>query len=299
MDKNRENLMIILLFTVALVWGLGFVMTKLALENISPIMLNILRFSIASFIMFFVYFKKVITLKLKEIAYGALTSLFMALGFGFQTYGMMYTSASNSALITGLNVVLVPFFAWLFYKKHPPFKAFFSAILAFLSISLLSFRGFSKINIGDLLCFFCAISFAIHFIVLNETSKIVDSSVLVFLQLFFSSIIFIFIGLLFDRKGLTANNFNKDIVFPLIMLCLFSTCYAYIIQTNAQKFVSPSKVSLILSTESLIGSVLSVAFGLEAFSWLLAVAVIGVSSALVIAEYPEKSKPLASFNKNK
>lgn len=293
-DKNREKLMIILLFSVALVWGLGFVMTKIVLENIKPAMLNILRFSVASVIMFCLYYKKIIRLKWKEIGYGALTSVFMSLGFGLQTYGMLYTSPSNSALITGLNVVMVPFFAWIFYKKRPPVKAFISAFLAFISISLLSFRGFSKINFGDLLCFLCAVCFAIHFIILSKTSKLVDAHALAFLQMFFASIIFIIVGFAFDREALYTNTFNKSVIFPLIMLCLFSTCYAYIIQTNAQKYVAPSKASLILSTESLLGSVLSVIFKLETFSWYLAIAVVGVSVSLIIAEFPEKTIVLPS-----
>lgn len=290
--------MLILLFTVAIVWGFGFVFTKMVLECFSPALLNLLRFTVSAVVLFILFFKKIIALKPKDWAIGALTSLFMTLGFAFQTYGINSTSPSNAALLTGLNLVMVPFFAWIFYKKRPPIKAFVVAILAFVSISFLSIKGLSTINIGDLLCFLCAISFAIHFIVLSKTSLLIDPSALAFLQMFFAAVFFAVVGFVFDYKAMVTFTFNNKLIFPLISLCLLSTCYAYIIQTRAQRIVAPSKVSLIMSTESLLGTFFSVLLGFEKLTWYLAVAGFGVALALIISEWPSRQE-LPSIASNK
>lgn len=286
--KKQQNIMIVLLFAVALIWGLGFVLTKQLLDYLSPMLINILRFGIATVIMFCLYFKKIIRLKWKEIGIGAVSSIFLTIGFVLQTYGIKFTSTSNSALLTGLNVVIVPFFAWILYKKHPPIKSFVAAIIAFLSIALLSFGGVSQINIGDLLCFLCAISFAMHYIVISKTSSLVDTSALAFLQMFFATLAFIIIGFVFEPQAIITSTFNSSVFLPIIILGVFSTCFAFVIQTTAQKYVSPSKTSLILSTESTFGAILAVILKMDAISWYLALSIIGVTIALIISEYPTK-----------
>lgn len=282
------------MISVAVIWGLGFVFTKVVLSFISPALLNILRFSLASAALFAIFPKKVLALKRKEWLIGAITALPMAAGFALQTYGINKTSPSNAALITSLNIVMVPFLAWAFFKTRPPKKAFFAAFLAFACIAVLSAGGFSSLNVGDLLCFFCAVAFAVHFIVLGKTSSEVDLQALSFLQMFFAAVFFLIIGLAFDFKALTEFTFDKSIIFPLFSLCFLSTAYAYVIQTRAMSVVSPSKTSLVLSLEALFGSLFSVIFGIDKFTWPLAVAMFGMTAALVISERPQKSLPAPS-----
>ena len=283
--SKQEKIYTALLFSVAIIWGFGFVFTKTVLRFMSPSLLNIIRFSIASVIMFCLFFKKIIRLKAKDWLWGSLAGLLICAGFALQTYGMNLTSASNGALLTGLNLVMVPFFAWIFGKKRPPIKAFFAAVIAFGSIALLSINSASKLNIGDLLCFLCAVAFALHFIVLSKISKIIDAGALAFMQMFYPMIFFYIIGFGFDFSSLSTFTYDKSMLLPLFSLSVLSTAYAYIIQTRAQVFVNASKTSLIVSTESLFGAVFAVLLGLDAFSWQLAVATVGVTVAVIIAEW--------------
>lgn len=287
MDKSskQEKTYTFLLFTVAIVWGFGFIFTKTALNFMSPALLNIIRFSVASLIMFALFFKKIIRLKPKEWLWGGVAGALVTAGFALQTYGMNLTSASNGALLTGLNLVMVPFFAWTMEKRRPPIKAFIAAILAFASIALLSVGGASKLNLGDILCFLCAVAFALHFIVLSKVSKTVDSGALAFMQMFYPMIFFFIIGFGFDFASLTTFSYDKSLLIPLFSLSVLSTAYAYIVQTRAQVYVNSSKTSLIVSTESLFGAVFAVIIGLDPFSWQLAVATVGVTVSIIVAEW--------------
>lgn len=273
-----------MLAVVAVVWGFGFVFTKQVLYFITPAMLNIFRFSISAIVMFFLFAKKIVKLTKRQWLNGIFAGIIMASGFGFQSYGIALTSPSNAALLTGLNVVMVPFFAWALYKKRPPIRSFLAAVLAFVSISFLSFGGISKINIGDLMCFFCAVAFAVHYVVLSKITKDADSSALAFVQMLTAAIIYVFIGTVFDLDALKSSSYDNSLLLPMFSLCILSTGFAYVVQTNAQKVVPPSSVSLILSCESVLGAIFSVIMGLDAFTWYLAVAAVGVAMALFVSE---------------
>lgn len=289
-ENRKKNLLIFLLATVALVWGLGFVFTKQVLNYMSPAMLNICRFVLSSVILLVLFFKKIVKLTKKQWLSGVFAGLIMSLGFGLQTYGVNLTSPSNSALLTGLNVVMVPFFCWAVYKKRPPKKAFASAILAFSSIAFIGVKGFSKLTLGDLLCFLCAVAFAMHFIVLDKITKDADPTALAFVQMLTGAVIFTFIGLVFDFQSLKASTYDDSLILPMFTLCILNTGYAYWVQSNAQTIVSPSTTSLILSCESIIGAIFSVILGLDEFTWYLAVAAIGVTIALFISQIDFKKK---------
>lgn len=291
--QGKSAINTILLFSVAVIWGIGFVVTDVVLDGgMSPILLNVFRFSIASLVMPCLFFKKIAKLTLKQVGYGALTAVFMTLGFGLQTVGMKYTSPANTALITGLNVVMVPFFAWIARKQRPAVKVFIAAALSAVSTALLSLNGLSGLNFGDFLVFLCGVSFAVHFIVLDYTSKKIDAGALAFLQMIFATFFFIIYGLIFDFGGFTLVGVTAKAYWLTLELALLSTCYAYIIQTAMQKKVSPSYASLILSTEALFGAVFSVIFGKDAFSVYLLFAVLGTTAAIILVEYNPKRNAL-------
>lgn len=294
-ESNKKKMIYVLLAAVAVIWGFGFVFMKQVYAYISPAMLNICRFAISAAVMFPVFFKKIIKLNKKQWLNGVFAGFFMALGFGLQAYGMRITSAGNSALLTGLNVVMVPFFAWIFYKKRPPIKSFAAAIIAFSGIAFLGFGGFARLNFGDLLCFFAAIAFAMHFIILDKITKNADSSALAFVQMLTCTVIFLFIGLVFDMEDLKACTYDNSLLFPMFSLCVLSTGFAYYVQSMAQTIVPPSKVSLILSCESVLGAIFAVLVGQDSFTWYLGVAVAGMAVALFVSEADFKRKqPLPS-----
>lgn len=289
-ESVKKNLMYLLIASVAVIWGFGFVFMKQVYAYITPAMLNVMRFAISAVVMFALFFKKIVKLNKKQWLSGFIAGLFMALGFGLQSYGMNLTSAGNSALLTGLNVVMVPFFAWIFYKKRPPIRSFAAALIAFAGIAFLGFGGFSKLNLGDLLCFLCAIAFAIHFIVLDKVTKDADPTALAFVQMLTCAVVFTIVGLAFDFKALTSCTYSNSLLFPMFSLCVLSTGYAYYVQSNAQKVVPPSKVSLMLSCESVLGATFAVLLGQDKFTWYVGVAVAGMACALIVSELRIKRK---------
>ena len=98
---------LLMLFTVA-VWGSTFVLIKAALADASPAAFNLARMTLAFLVLAIAYHRSWRGIRPWHIAAGALVGLCLAAGYQFQTIGLVYTTPSKSAFITGLVVVLVP-----------------------------------------------------------------------------------------------------------------------------------------------------------------------------------------------
>src|SRR5580704_12047450 len=135
MPHRRHNLLAhILLIGVVLIWGCTFPLVKSALNDISPLLFNLLRMMLAALVLLLINFKEL---------RGLTAGLFLALGYSFQTTGLAHTTPSKSAFLTGLVVVLVPILA-LIPRVAPPTSpkpnaiVFLGAILAFVGLILLT-----------------------------------------------------------------------------------------------------------------------------------------------------------------
>jgi drug/metabolite transporter (DMT)-like permease len=139
------------LLLVAMVWGGGFVVTKNALDVITPLYFLAIRFSNAGLLMALIFIKKLRKVTWQDIKRSSIVGTFLALGFIAQTLGANLTTPAKSSFITGLNVVLVPFIMILFTKKFPGKKAVITAVAAFLGLSLISVNEQLAIGAGDFL----------------------------------------------------------------------------------------------------------------------------------------------------
>src|SRR6185503_3316259 len=197
----------ILMTLVVAVWGSTFVVIKGALADASPVAFNLIRMALAFALLAIGYHGAWRKIQRRHIAAGALVGLCLAAGYQFQTIGLVRTTPSKSAFITGLVVVLVPLFSTVPAlrppgARAPRWNAFLGAALAFGGIVLITappaagasgsvsafLPDFSSINVGDLLTLGCSISFAFHCIALGHTSPRISFQPLAILQVGFCAL---------------------------------------------------------------------------------------------------------------
>ncbi|WP_418965162.1 EamA family transporter, partial [Cetobacterium sp.] len=117
---KRESFSKLLLLLVAMIWGSGFPATKIILDSgIRPFEFLGIRFFITAIVMFIIMRIKRIKIEKNEMNLGVIAGLVLFLAFAFQTVGLVYTTSSKNAFITGANVIFVPYIAWIFTKEKP------------------------------------------------------------------------------------------------------------------------------------------------------------------------------------
>lgn len=255
----------VLLLVVAAIWGTGFIATQIAIDaGFSSQFIMLVRFSVAAIIFGIAFRKCLQTMKKTDLAGGFLCGVLLFSSFFLQTVGLKYCTPSNNAFITATNIIFVPFLSWAVFRMYPQRKAFIGAILCFAGVWILSWQPsdaavfFGK---GELLTLGGAVCFAFHTVCLGYFARNVDTKKLNFIQLATAAIFSVLFFVVGDRN--IAQFLPTKYHLSVLYLAFFSTCIAYFIQTAAQKHLPPSRVAVIIATESLFASMLSVALGFE------------------------------------
>ncbi|MBD2634210.1 MAG: DMT family transporter [Limnothrix sp.] len=142
----------IALLVAGVLWGSTYVVVKSSLEAVSPSVLMLVRFGIATIALLPITLWSGLP---KNSAAWAVTGrgglelgFWMALGYVAHTIALQYTTAGRSAFITALYVVLVPLLTGVAGQRLFP-KVWWAAAIAALGVALLSYDG-APPNIGDL-----------------------------------------------------------------------------------------------------------------------------------------------------
>lgn len=294
MTKQIKADIALLLVTIG--WGASFILTKNSLAELPTYNFLAIRFFLAFFISSAIYFKKMIKIDKATLKYGLLLGVLLYAHYAFQTVGLNYTTASKSAFITGLNVILVPIFSAVLLKNIPSRKVRISATLAMIGLALLTLnQKLGGVNIGDIYTFICAVLFAFYILLVGKYTKNVDSITLAIIQLGLVGLLSVITS--FILKENATLNVSIEGWINITILAVVCTSGAYIVQSVAQKFTTPNHTALIYTGEPVFAGI----FGFLLYGERLGVkgtfGALLIVSGMLMAEVDFK-KMLIKKNKN-
>ncbi|MEY8431811.1 DMT family transporter [Lachnospiraceae bacterium 48-42] len=251
----RKNLAIAGLIAVTVIWGGGFVASDMALESLRPFQIMTIRFLLASFLMGTASIRKLKGMKSGEIRAGILMGAALFMGFAFQIVGLQYTTPSKNAFLTALNVVMVPFIAFVILKKKVGARSIAGAVMAIVGVGLLSLEKNLTLGIGDALTLVCAAGFAFQIFFTSEFVKKYRAVALNFVQML-TAVLLSFVSLFLFQE--TEFHVTAKGWLSVLYLGVISTALCYLLQTASQKYVDETKAAIILSMESVFGTLFSI-----------------------------------------
>lgn len=270
-----------MLLVTAIVWGSGFVITAIALEYLTAYQVMAGRFLLASIILTVLFGYRLKKASKSVIWKGVLLGTILYVAFALQTVGLQYTTPSKNAFLTAVNVIIVPLIAFAVYKRRIDGYEIIGSIIAIVGIGFLSLQGSLTMNIGDALSLACAVAFAFDIFCTNLFVQKEDAIALTIIQFITAA----FLGVLVVvSQGDIPTNLEKEAIYSIIYLGIFSTTLAYLFQNVANQYTSATKAAIILSTESFFGMVLSVIFLHEVLTSRMVVGAVLILLAILIAE---------------
>ena len=282
-DREKEKIGTIVAFIIVIIWGYSFVAVKNVVEYVPPFYTVAIRKIVGALFLHFMFFRRMLKTSIRDVMISIPIGLALFSGFALQTSSSQYMSAGKVAFYTGSMVVFVPFFAWIIAKKKPTNTAFIGAFIAFLGLAVLTFKDVGVIEIADITAILCAVMFALQIVLISISIDKISSIRLAVLQIYisgFTSLLFaIFIEEPPDLLALPSN-----IIYSLIYLSVACTGIAYLLQNIAQKFINPSKASLIMSLESFLGAFFGIIFLSEPLTRNLVVGGILIFLAILVSE---------------
>ena len=288
--KNYKGELLMLI--TALMWGSGFVGMAKGLEHWTVLQLMAGRFLIASIILRIIFYKKLKLITLSVLWKGALLGFILFVAFALQTWGLEYTTPSKNAFLTAINVIIVPIIAYVIYKRRIDRFEFIAAGVAIAGIGFLSLQDSLTINIGDMLSILCAIGFAFDIFYTNVFVKAEDALALTIVQ-FYSATIFSVVGVLV--LGQVPTTYSNEGFAIMLYLAVFCTVIAYVCQNIGMQYANPTKSAIILSLESLFGTIFSVLLLNELLTGRMLFGCVLIFFAILFAEVKPTFKRKKSF----
>lgn len=252
-----------MLLFVAVVWGLAFVVQRLAAAEVGLFTFNGVRFLLGALALTPLLLLKrrvggagpVRTAEPKERARTRLgllaAGVLLMLGAAFQQAGLKFTSAGNAGFITGLYVVLIPVFLAIGWRRAPKGITWLAAALAATGLFLLSTGGRMQINRGDLLELIGAVFWTLHVILIGWMVERMEVLKFAAGQYLVCGLISLALGLLIESQDLSVLLDNWRLV---AYTGLISVGLGYTLQAAGQRYAPPADAAIILSMEAVFAA---------------------------------------------
>ena len=278
------------LILVTIIWGGGFVASDMALESLTPFQIMAIRFFLGTVLMGLISIKDLKGMKRKEIMAGICMGIALFIAFALQIIGLQYTTPSKNAFITALNVVMVPFIAFLFLHKKVSKKGIIGAIMAVIGVGILSLNANFSLGLGDFLTLICALGFAFQIFFTGLFVKQYRATVLNFIQMCTSFVLSLFFMFVTGQYHLEATTKGW---LSVLYLGMVSTTICYLLQTACQKHVDETKAAIILSMESVFGTLFSILILHERITLRMVIGCAIILVAVIISNLDEQTEESA------
>jgi len=264
--NNKKRMAQVALVLVTLIWGVTFIMVKNALNDAGPFAFGALRFTIAGILSLIVINKTILTLTKTEFIGGFLCGICLFFGYAFQNFGLMQTSASKSAFITSVSVLIVPIILYLFNIQQVKIRTWTAVVLAIIGLYILLDPRGEGINWGDILTFGCALGFAFHIISQGHYVKRKVRILPFFLvQAWTVSGLSFLNSFIFEPKFAI---WSTRLISALLVTGIAATFISILIMIWAQKFLNPTQTAIIFALEPVFAAFFSVVFAGEVLGFM-------------------------------
>jgi len=180
---------------------------------------------------------------------GLLAGVAYALGLWLQGWGTKFTTASNSAFITGLNVIYVHLYSAIIMRRHS-LKLCLALILSISGLYLLT-TPTTGFNIGDLLVLAGSFMWALQIILVDRYSR-GDPLIFTLFEMVPALTFLIPDVLLYGSISVSVN-----VLLLITYLAFVCSNAAFALQVFGQRYVSPAVTAIVFLLEPVVAAVLS------------------------------------------
>ena len=251
-NKDGKNIILIVLafLSIYIIWGSTYLLNKIAVKEIAPLLLASIRFSISAILMLLL--SKIFGLSIKINFKQAINCciagfLFLGFGNGALVWALQYIDSSLAALQTSLQPLVVLILMRIIDGKKIGFLSFIGVVFGFFGIFLLvnqeqiitsqeSYKAMFMI-------FLCMIGWGVASIFVKKAELPDNSFVNTAYQMIFASFFLIIGSFIFGENWSQPAEWSEQVKLSLIFLIIFGSIVAFTSFNYLLQVVSPEKVS--------------------------------------------------------
>ncbi|BBL80341.1 membrane protein [Rubrobacter xylanophilus] len=267
----------LLLLGVTAVWGWTFVVVQEAITAYGVLGFLALRFTLASGAMAPLMARRTAA---RTLLVGSGIGVVLAAGYLLQTLGLLYTTPTNSGLITGLFVVFAPLAARFLFGERLSRRVMLAVGLSMLGMVLLAGQSPSGVRVGDALTLGCAAALGLHIALLSRYAREHDAGVLAFAQMLSMAALFWLMWPLFEPVSAPPAG-----VWPALLLTgLVASAGAFWVQTTVQQHITAARAAVILTMEPVFAALFGYWLAGDRLNPVQLLGAVLILSALVVGE---------------
>lgn len=270
MKNNKQMRADLMLILVTLCWGVSYYLMDISLEDMDPFTLNAHRFLGAFFIAAILSWKKIKNVNKTTLKYSLLVGIALVFVYIGATFGVKYTSLSNSGFLCAMTVVFTPLISRFVLKQKQDKKVVISVLMCFAGIAFLTLKDDFSINMnnlkGDLLCLMCAFAYAIDLLLTEKavSHDEVDAYQLGVFQLGVTGLFNYIMAMFVEQPHFPTT---PAVWGAVIFLAVFCTGIAFVVQPVAQQYTTAAHTGVIFALEPVFAAVVAVIFAHEILSF--------------------------------
>ncbi|MGB3634063.1 MAG: DMT family transporter [Rubrobacteraceae bacterium] len=268
----------LLLVGVTAVWGWTFVVVQDAITAYSVLGFLALRFILAGGALALFLAPR---MTWRTLFVGLGIGLTLALGYLFQTWGLLYTTPTNSGLITGLFVVFAPLTAWALFKVRIPPLIIGAVVLSLFGMVLLTGQSASLGRLGDALTVVCAAGLGAHIALLSRYAPEHDAGALALAQMLSAGGLF---SVMWVASPGSISAPPVEVWFAIALTGLVASAGAYYVQTTVQQHIPAARAATILTMEPVFAALFGFWLAGDRLSPIQLVGAAFIFSALFVGE---------------
>lgn len=248
---------ILLLLLTAFIWGTAFVAQSVGMDYIKPLTFNGVRCAIGGVVLMpcIYLLEKVKKEKRTEQKSeqmlrigGICCGICLCVASNLQQIALQSVAVGKAGFLTACYIVIVPILGLLLKKRCPPYL-WGSVGIALIGLYLLCVKGEFFLEMADCLLLLSALLFAVHILVIDYFSPLVNGIKMACIQFFVCGLISLSAAIIWEKP-----QFSQIIAarFPILYAGVLSCGVAYTLQIIGQRGMNPTIASLILSLESVV-----------------------------------------------
>ncbi len=249
---NQSKLAPLYLLLVAALWGLTFPLIGESVQTQDPIIFVALRFSLAALFVLPYFLKHLCK---KTFVVGCILGVIQSVVFITQTIGLETVSASRSAFLTGINVLVVPFLSPLLKMGYPTRHDVVSALVCCFGIFVLTECDLGQITRGDVWILMSALCIGYSIVYIGKQAATdIDPRMLAYGQIVMTAGMSWIPALFFSPFDFTPF-FTVQAVTSLTICSILATIVAITLQAKYQKYVSLQLAAILFSLEPVFAAI--------------------------------------------
>jgi drug/metabolite transporter (DMT)-like permease len=284
MNKYKAG---ILLIITTFFWGVTFTIVKDAIRQVDVFVFLAQRFLFAAGVMLPLAVVHKRTVSPVVLRQGVILGLFLFASYAFQTVALLYTTASNTGFLTGLNVVIVPLLGALVFHHPVSRSVWMAVVLSIVGLFLLCTNGSLAFNRGDVLAAVCAVCVSLHLLYTSRFARQSSDDVIWLTTLQLGTVAGLSSAAA-QMRGMPVFDWHPELLWTLIVCSLIATVFAFLVQTSMQRYISPAQTALIFCSEPVFAALYAYVAAGERLGLFGMIGALLILAGMLISELPTR-----------